>query len=29
MIVHGTLCHIILTACNTIGVLKFLNANML
>ena len=29
MIVHGTLCHIILTACNTIGVSKFLNANML
>jgi len=29
MIVHATLCHIILTACNTIGVLKFLNANML
>ena len=27
MIVHATSCHIILTACNTIGVLKFLNAN--
>ena len=29
MIVHVTSCHIILIACNTIGVLKFLNANML
>ena len=29
MIVHVTSCHIILTACNAIGVLKFLNANML
>ena len=29
MIVHATLYRIILTACNTIGVLKFLNANML
>ena len=26
---YVTLCHIILTACNTIGVFKFLNANML